>query len=822
MRKPYALVISLTFASLATAQNPVDRDPSFNVMAMPENHYFIENHITDIDRQTDGRLLVIDYKVNKSRFVRLDNNVLDTNFSTHFTGGDIEHFVLQPDGKIIVSGGHTQFTQYDGVDCNKIVRLNNDGTLDNTFDVSELQAYAYGAINDLILQPDGKLLCLGSFSNNFSDYHYAMRLNADGSIDSPLEAGREFMRNTFAPDGKMVCVSKTGDDPFAIVRYNTDGTLDSGFTPYPIIDATFVVQADGKVVVANFEPIPFSNAVALTVRRLLTNGSIDPSFQTRTFAHYYATSFNGVAIRDIKLQTDGKILITGNFTHCDGAYHSGVIRLNTDGSIDNTFQTLHGLEPGFSNSGTENAHMVLQPDGKLIIASDFGLFNKETVNNIVRLNPDGSRDQTLHNFVKGFNQTVTRSVVQADGKIIASGYFTDYNGHTANQLARLNPDGSFDSSFNCGYGPRKNGNPTHWGDWLTILPLSDGKIVIAGFQMLHYDTTPVPRIARLHPDGSLDTTFNTGTGFDMEVHCGVLQADGKMIFGGYFENYNGIPKRFLLRLNADGSLDNTFNVTDLSLPFAPVKMLLQTDGKIVVQLSSTNQLFRFNTDGSRDTGFVAPSGFGMSHKLKCLQPDGKLIVANTNTNVGVTRLNQNGSIDTGFSTFGVFPLEVSDAAVDSDGKIVIWASEKMFRLNPDGTPDATFATPIGFDRGGLYTQLHIQPDGKILCLGEFRTFEGESHNRILRLMGNSVLATTDFTVSETAGLYPNPASNVLHIAKPKDSSLLSVAIHNLLGQRVIFKQTDLENIDVSSMAKGHYIVRLATDRGMQNLRFIKN
>ncbi|MFA6258943.1 MAG: delta-60 repeat domain-containing protein, partial [Candidatus Paceibacterota bacterium] len=270
------------------------------------------------------------------------------------------------------------------------------------------------------------------------------------------------------------------------------------------------------------------------IARLNSDGSLDTSFNI-------GTGFESTVI-PITIQNDGKILVGGGFTNYNGTSINRIARLNSDGSLDTSFNIGTGFN-AYSRS------IVVQNDGKILVGGQFNSYNSTIVNRIARLNSDGSLD-TSFNIGSGFNSTVFSIATQSDGKILVGGVFTNYNGTSINRIARLNSDGSLDTSFNIGTG--FNAYPR------SIVVQNDGKILVGG-QFINYNSTIVNRIARLNSDGSLDTSFNTGTGFDTHVFSLSAQSDGKILAGGNFSNYNSIPTGYIARLNSDGSLDTTFN-----------------------------------------------------------------------------------------------------------------------------------------------------------------------------------------------------------------------------------------------------------------------
>lgn len=352
-------------------------------------------------------------------------------------------------------------------------------------------------------------------------------------------------------------------------------------------------------------------------------GTLDTSFKL-------VTGTND-AIHTMSLQSDGKIIIGGWFRSINSIGNNNIARLNTDGSLDNSF------DPGTGTNDMVHASSIL-PDGKIIIGGDFWSYNGTTKIRLARLFPDGSLDTNFNNGW-GPDASVSSIFVQPDGKILITGHFTNYNNIPANHIARLNTDGTLDTSFNSGTG----------ADWdvSTVSTQTDGKIVIGG-NFTSYNGIARKNIARLNTDGSLDMTFNTGTGADSNVTNLSIQSDGKIIIGGYFDLYNGTIRKRIARLNTNGSLDTSFNA-DLAGIGSINNTALQLDGKIIVggYFSFNNNttiynVIRLNTDGSRDTNFDVGNGIdSYGTVLKTLiQSDGKIIIGGGfETYTGVLRNN---------------------------------------------------------------------------------------------------------------------------------------------------------------------------------------
>src|SRR5258706_15607404 len=244
-------------------------------------------------------------------------------------------------------------------------------------------------------------------------------------------------------------------------------------------------------------------------------------------------------------------------------------------------------------------------------------------------------------FERGFNSAVQIIGVQpSDGKIIIGGQFTAYNGVAINRIARLNSsDGTMDTSFNVGNGFNQIVN--------AIAVQTDGKIILGG-DFTTYDDSSINRIIRLNTDGTIDTSFNVGSAFNSTVSAIVIQSDGKIIIGGAFSTFSGTTQNKLIRLNSNGSKDSTYNIGTGFVGNVNT-LALQPDGKVVAGGTFTtftgttvNRIVRLNTNGSRDTSFNGGTAFNSSVNTIAVQSgDIKIVVGGlftTYKGVSVTKI----------------------------------------------------------------------------------------------------------------------------------------------------------------------------------------
>src|SRR5881394_1257673 len=250
--------------------------------------------------------------------------------------------------------------------------------------------------------------------------------------------------------------------------------------------------------------------------------------------------------------------------------------------------------------------------------------------------------------------------------------------------------------------------------------------------------------------GDLDPSFDPGSG--VAANALILQEDGKLIIAGDFTSYNGAAVANIARLNPDGSLDTNYLGSGGSI-FAMQRL---ADGKLLVGGHFTefggmarDQIAKLNADGSVDPTFVPQAGFkGYYPQIFTLavQPDGKIIAGGTfeltsNTNVNIVRLQSDGSVDPDFHVRNLG--SVLALAVQPDGKIVLGGTFGVRRVNADGTPDASFgpvsvSVPPATTYSVSVNAIHLYSDGRILIGGYFASVNGKIRNNIARLTSGGV------------------------------------------------------------------------------------
>lgn len=699
--------------------------------------------------QPDGKIIIgggfASYNGTPASYIaRLNvDGSLDTSFDPGSgTNNYVHTIIIQPDGKIIIGGA---FTTYNGTIVNHIARLNMDGSLDANF-FSGLGANNW--VESINLQPDGKIIIGGDFTSyNGTQRIRVARLNANGMLDLSFDPGTGTDKivhvTSLLPDGKILIGGDftyyNGTQKIRLARLNANGTLDNSFNPGTGANnfiQTIAIQPDNKIIVGGFFTT-FNGSARNHIARLNANGTLDTTFDPGLGANNH--------VRQTIIQPDGKIIICGWFTAYQGMLSNRIARLNIDGTFDHTFDTGTGAN-NYVNS------IARQPDGKIIIGGLFTSYNGIGRNRITRLTSDATLDYTF-NPGTGANNNLQSIAFQKDGKIIIAGGFTTYNGNGSNYIARLNMDGSSDTAFNPGTGT------DNWIYSTTVQ--SDGKILISGL-FTNFNGVARNRIARLNNSGTLDATFNPGSGANDRVFSTTVQSDGKILLVGRFNAFNGTNKNYIARLNTDGSIDNTF-VTGTAADSLIRTIALQPDGKILIggrfkffNGTSRNRIARLNTNGMLDTSFSPGSGANGTVEAIVVQSDGKIIIGggftsyNGTTRNHIARLNTDGTLDNTFIPDEGTNNDVLSIAIQPDGKIIIVGAftscqgiirNYIARLNTNGTIDKTFDPGSGAD-SWIYTTA-IQDNGKIIIGGVFTSYDGIGRNRIARLLNCTASTSTD-------------------------------------------------------------------------------
>jgi uncharacterized delta-60 repeat protein len=682
----------------------------------------------------------------------VDNNYAPRVTSSAEAGASSES--VQPDGKIIVAGS---FAIVNGVIRSNIARLNTDGSFDPTFNCT---VCTFG-VNSTLVQPDGKILVAGSEATPGGQYNPRfVRLNSDGSQDGSFvnpfsgPGNGERTANVLAiqADGKIYASLFSFASLQAnrtLYRLNSDGTMDSGYTPLFVnMRPSFGQRLSGLTVMPDGRVFVYGYTTYGYLAKLNADGTKDTSFESPALT-WPPGPFPGqqtAYITNFGEQSDGKIIITGQFDSVNAIPKNYAARLNTNGSVDT------GYDPQPAFSSPSNYIVKIFPGDKALYV------RYDTPKKVVLINSNGTVDPTYSAPDELTN--VVRTLVVPGDKLLVYG---DYNG--TRKYIRLNSDGSLDSGFTSPTFERE-------GSVREIAVGADGKSVITG-DFTKVNGVPRPGIARLNADGTIDAVFSpSGTGFDGLVRSVVVQADGKVIAGGDFSGYNGGSQAGIVRFNADGSVDSAFDPA--ILPAGGVwAVAVRADGKILiggtfnfVDSTAKAKIALLNSDGSLDTSFNTLLG-GTSPQVNALfvQGDGKIMVGGIFSGVNgfsrndLVRLNSDGTLDTTFNAGSIsFTAYVSQLP---DGRYMVQGGNGgLKRLVSTGAVDNTFTSP----NAGYLDAIQPAAGGTVLIGGDFTTVNGTAKKHLARLLPDGSLDTLfnpNGTDARVWALAAQPDGNVI-------------------------------------------------------------
>lgn len=812
----------------------------------------IDGTVQSIAVQSDGKILIGGSftKVNdtaRNYIARLDSTGgLDTAFNPN-TNSVVSKILVQSDSKILLGGSFTTF-QPNGSDTTTVrtylARLNVDGTLDADFDPSPSSS-----INDMVLLSDGMILLGGNFTSltpknsGTSTRYYLARLKADGKVDDSFDIRCNSSVNSmvFQSDGKLLlggsftAIMAKGASTYEvrnrIARINADLTLDS-FNPNANSSVTSIQVVDGGKI-----------AIAGAFTTLDPNDTDATDEDTVYFSRQYIAVLNADGtVADFNITPNGvinqllyvsadRLYAFGGFsgfqtgTPASWTYVTSLARLTTSGGIDTSFA------PGIlsPNGGVVNA-VVVERSGTYLLGGKFASFAGSTSDNLVRITPYGVADPTYlpapngqinaivlppanidASVVSGryawvvtdgtlrntSNQPrligrVSTSLVLRDGSVLIGGSFTVQGNSSFTNLIRLKKDGSLDDSF----------NPAPNGEVLSLAEQPHNEIVVGGtFTTICGSTRNY--IARLFADGTLDAFDPSASS---SVYAVALLSDGKILIGGNFTTLQPnaatatTTRNYIARLNADGSLDTTYEVNANGIVQA---IVLQGDKAVIagsfttVQPTGTtasttrNYIARLNSDGTLDTGFD-PSANGVVQTL-APQSDGKLVVggqfttfqpnsaSSTTERNYLARLESDGTLDANFNPNP--NSTVSKVAVQTDGRILVGGSfteiasqrrNRVARLTSSGAIDNAFNP----DADGVVLTISVASDSSIILGGSFSSlrYEGSAWvgGSFTKIGGdeaiNLALLNTDGTLNTTS--LPNPDGEIFALLRQADGKII--------------------------------------------------
>lgn len=731
--------------------------------------------------------------------------------------GTIYALVAQSDGKFYAGGS---FNRINGVQRRNLARLNPDGKVDPSFDPG---GGPNAAVRAIALQADGQLIVAGEFSEYRTTSRSGIaRVKRDGSLDETFDPPFDRQTNShlalaLQADGKILAggyyyfpASRTG-----LVRLTSAGAIDSSFAPQggpnAYVNALEKLTGNRFLVGGSFTSYAGSPRHGLAL--IDANGVLDATFKNETPSGFEVTTVrvapegkylvgarNGSA-NLIQLAADGaweknlplaagtdcavtsigfdvfnRIVVTGTLA-AKGTECQRVARLLSDGTLDSTWSD--------ASIDDEVRALLVQRTGRVVIGGAFNAVAGIPRPALARLDVDGSLDPELTAAVMG-SGSIRMLERQSDGKLLIGGYFTQIGGEARNCVARLQADGALDREFKPTL-TMPPANPLIYQEEVSALALQvDGRILIAG-DFTKVNGRSVPKLARLNADGSLDSSFNPGTGPDERPTAMRVQPDGKIVLAGYFSNYAGANRRRIARILSNGTLDTSFDPGfGLSLNWI-TRVELDSQGRILVL--GSGGLDSFASNGSKTGAFTLPlNTFSLVNALQ-FAPDGRFYIGGildinyflTDNYVGgkdytVARFSSSGRLDASlgkvsYSDYGV----VGDMCLQGDGKLIAGRAANasgfttntvgLVRYDASGRIDPSFNAP-GL-RDPVFYRLLLLNTGALIGAGD-RFYDGvQDRSAIVRFAaatppsitssGTAVFVrNTEISFSLTATGIPSP------------------------------------------------------------------
>ena len=762
MTKILFITLILITITKTTLSQDGKLDPTFGHDGITTASIYSQGNseINSIAIQDDGKILAAGYTTINETFFRFSivryntdgtmDNTFGTNGIVNTNIGDVafaNSIALQSDSKIIVAGT----ALVNGENKFAVVRYYTNGTLDNSFGDNGVVLTPIGTsgatLTSTKVQQDGKILAAGHYYNGSNEDFVLIRYNTDGSLDNNFgingivatQVGASYdyaYSMAIQNDGKIILAGsgfQTNDD-FALVRYNSDGTIDNSFGingkvftqvgTSTDVAKSVLLQDDGKIIAAGYS---FGGGnFDFSIARYDTNGFLDESFGTigRTITNIGISNDYAYSAA---IKSDGKIVLAG-YSYNKNDYDMAIVQYRSDGIIDSSFGT-NGFVTTPVGAYNDYAYSIaIQNNGNILAAgysesnsihsstekssaiqkSEAGSYHNFT---LVSYNSDGTLDETFANSGIALSQvgeshtSLSSAAIQKSGKILIAGSFTSPN---SMGIARFNSDGTIDNSFLDHGSQSSTFVGSIFSTFTSIKIQNDNNIVFGGYAYFNNSKSSFV-ISRADSDGYPDSNFGTNgytittTDSSVAIQSLALQNDDKIVaIGNSFSD--GEVHFVLARYNTDGNLDNTFGIDGIVITPSltgykhdfSTSVLIQNNSKIIAAGNASNinenkfALVRYKIDGSIDSSFgnngIVLTPFENPNTYlnsAALQSDGKIIAAgymqkSTEYDFVVVRYNADGDLDDTFGSNGVFIPgtpnfydECSAVLIQADGKIIL-------------------------------------------------------------------------------------------------------------------------------------------------------
>lgn len=720
----------------------------------------------------------LSYSDNKAgRLIRLNaDGTVDKNFDT-FSGNGFNKIVniitatTDGSGDIYVGG---DFTRYNGVSVNRVVRLNNDGSLDTNFDTFTGTGFDKEVRNILLANDNSGAIYVGGKFGSYNGVSVTafVRISMNGALEAEFPSGTNVLAIVPGTSGNVYASGSyilNGNKIFRFLLVDNMGkpvtnttftnNIGTGFNN-DVYDIIPVSGANGAFYVhGNFTQL---NGVAVkTPVKLTRDGVIDQRFVVGSGFSQSGNFLSGIT--KIVPKANGSIYVGGSFDKYNGKEANGLVLLRSNGSVVQSFNAGSG-----ANNGLVSLSVSTDGSGDIFIGGNFKIYNGTAVNRFARINNNGNLDSNtvrgsgISGFYSG-NVEVVLPAKNRNGDVYIGGGMSSYNGHQISSLLRVNSTGEFDSRF----------TPIIQGDIKKIFPAADnsGDVYLQGGLGI-YNGQTVNDLVRINSDGSLDTVFdvfNQG-GFDNNVNDAFIVNDSSdtLYIHGSFTTYKGIPVSQVVRLTNEGVLDSGFNLNGSFLTSSGLDATIYSiapaiNGGVYVSgnfstfnTTAVNQIVRLTQNGDLDLSFnsfvITNPNSGDAIKLITnasgeLYAYGKFTHYNTEVINGFIKIKSDGSRDTKFNIGSALTPYFLNT-VNIVGNDVYVAVENistqlysLLRLNTDGSINTIFQNMIGSGFDDEVYSVAYANDGSndIFIGGNFSSFNGATVDGVVRLNLNGTI-----------------------------------------------------------------------------------
>ncbi|MBC7447542.1 MAG: T9SS type A sorting domain-containing protein, partial [Hymenobacteraceae bacterium] len=747
------------------------------------------------------------------------NGQLDPTFGAGGVGanGAVYAIAALPNGQYLIGGN---FSRYNGQAVGRVARLNADGSLDRSFDLSSSGPNWF--VYALAVDSQGRIVIGGAF-----DYFGTQavpglaRVLPTGAFDATFVAsvpGPEAFVYTVAVDAtdKIIVAGDswsavTGSYVALVERLLPSGALDFTFAAPSTNPDDYVtrvrVLANGKVLVGGYLTGAPGTIDTRGIRRLNADGAVDGTF---------TSPFTGAFVRDLLALPNGQVLVAGGNLGGAGVPSRRILRLQPDGTPDPTFTAPPISSPVLA--------LTLSSAGGVVVGGNFLTVDAQPQVGLARLTSAGSRDAAFSPPTFATYAAISGLIRQSNDRLVASGNFGTISGLAQPAVVRFTGSGFPDPTFQLDPSIPGNLNSFYASP---IASSQNDRVLLAADAHLY----------RLQPSGARDFTFDDGTGATRtigttaEVYGVQEQPDGRVLAWGDFAQYNHEPRANLVRLTATGAVDPSFVPPPDSTVFVSVTNATALPNGMVLARTYYSKLYWLNADGTPLALFNGGAPLEGVESVIAL-PDNTALVRGTFTLNGTAyrgqyKLTAVGAVDPGFA----LPSGFSGAAVQVLpnglllGREYFSNTSRLRRLLPSGALDPSFVpVEFGASRSSESDVAYaLQSTGDLVVGGGFTIVDGAHHPSLVRLTNIPTgLSADEATTGRGFDVFPNPAHATLTLRRATAEGATATLV-DVLGRPVRhwpLTAAAQQSVSLIGVPAGAYAVRIQGATGILTRRVV--